>query len=755
MATATNFDDAIAAMRHREKVKDGQPRYRCNNCQRHAITIKEEPSANPPWIAYCHRCEQSAFEQVMAEADEPSPSWAPARPTAKPEELAVTVPAPLTWPKGWEPITEEVYNAVRDARIARGAGYMPRLETLRLFDVREKRLGVGSSEGFVYNDKRHRAFLGFPYWYGGRLHNIKVLKNPATKEYSQDAINTPCAQDVLFGLDVLLRPSADITSADQMPEGFGSFNRHIFLCEGEWDTLAVAETGFTALGRLNAKGKIASDIRQLIQLSAEHVFILADNDEPDAKGNRVGLDGAIALRNSLPGSHIIEMPGELKDPCKVFAAIGKSAFSTALLNFAEGKAALTQSAKQVLGFPEPRAEAFYGLAADFANRVAPQSEVMPFTLLANFLIAAGVLFGRNAYALVEEKRHYPVEYLLMIGETGRSRKGTASNRVLRVFDAVEPGFTEKRVINGLSSAEGLLQFLQPEEDEAEEEKQADEIFAPAPARTSQSYLIFLEEFSHLLAIMKREGNALSSTIREAWDCPPVFRVLTRNNPLEVPNTNLSFIAHVTNKELVAKMDDTEQANGFANRYLPIVVRRSQELPFGGESVNTSDLVTRLHKAVESAQGRGRVDFDAEGRELWAYEYSRLTRERQGIGGALCGRAEAHSLRLSLLYALLDGSDAIRPVHIRAAIAFWDYCEASIAYVFRTTKSTGDKNHDRIMTALSSGSLTTDEISRSAFSKNKPKEWVDSQLAQMEQLGLVMRTTVERKNKKNLPGWAVR
>jgi len=92
--------------------------------------------------------------------------------------------------------------------------------------------------------------------------------------------------------------------------------------------------------------------------------------------------------------------------------------------------------------------------------------------------------------------------------------------------------------------------------------------------------------------------------------------------------------------------------------------------------------------------------NAAARELWADEYGRITKGRDGLRGALCGRAEAHVLRLSLIYALLDSSDAIRPEHLQAALAFWDYCEQSIEHIFGG--ASGDADRERILGALGSG-----------------------------------------------------
>ena len=45
-------------------------------------------------------------------------------------------------------------------------------------------------------------------------------------------------------------------------------------------------------------------------------------------------------------------------------------------------------------------------------------------------------------------------------------------------------------------------------------------------------------------------------------------------------------------------------------------------------------------------------------------------------GAATSRAEAQVLRISVLYAILDKALWIRPEHLLAALAVWEYAERS-------------------------------------------------------------------------------
>ena len=57
---------------------------------------------------------------------------------------------------------------------------------------------------------------------------------------------------------------------------------------------------------------------------------------------------------------------------------------------------------------------------------------------------------------------------------------------------------------------------------------------------------------------------------------------------------------------------------------------------------------------------------------------------EGVTGALTARAEAHSMRLALIYALLDGASSIRVEHLQAALALWDYAARSAEWALGDT-----------------------------------------------------------------------
>jgi hypothetical protein len=103
-------------------------------------------------------------------------------------------------------------------------------------------------------------------------------------------------------------------------------------------------------------------------------------------------------------------------------------------------------------------------------------------------------------------------------------------------------------------------------------------------------------------------------------------------------------------------------------------------------------------------------------------------------GAVTARAEAQVVRLALLYALIDGKAAIGVEHLKAAVAFWEYAEASARHVFGDML--GDPTADTILEALKGAGqadMTRTEIS-ALFGRNRSAAQIDRALAYLVQQG---------------------
>ncbi len=271
-------------------------------------------------------------------------------------------------------------------------------------------------------------------------------------------------------------------------------------------------------------------------------------------------------------------------------------------------------------------------------------------------------------------------------------------------------------MNGLSSGEGLIwQVRDPimRRDPIKVKSRVtgyEEVMADEGVKDKR-LLVFEGEFASVLRVCARDGNTLSAVIRNAWDTGDL-RILTKNTPAKATGAHVSIIGHITRDELLRYLDDTEAANGFGNRFLWFCVRRSKALPEGGRLKDTEllPLIHEVSAALEFARDIGEMHRDPDAREVWCAVYEDLSEGRPGLLGAMIARAEAQVMRLACIYALLDRSPVIRKEHLLAALALWEYAEASAEYIFGARM--GDPVADRIVDALSSApnGLTRTELS---------------------------------------------
>lgn len=329
--------------------------------------------------------------------------------------------------------------------------------------------------------------------------------------------------------------------------------------------------------------------------------------------------------------------------------------------------------------------ALHGLAGEIVRAIEPNSEADPIALLSSLLTGFGNIIGDGAYFMVGRERHGLKLFTALVGDTAKGRKGTSWSPIRSMLEAVDPGWTEGRELSGLSSGEGVIYHLRDPIYKTEIDKKTGAVNEVlADAGESDKRLFVLEgELAQPLRLLRREGNILSPVLRNAWDSGDL-RTLTKNNPLKASGAHLSIIGHITKQELVRCLTDVETGNGFANRFLWFCVKRSKVLPFGGDFAPDvfEPLEDRLREAVDFAKEAGEITWHEDTRDLWASVYPELSEGKPGLIGAITGRAEAQVTRLACLYALLDRSRKIEPEHLQAALAVWEYAEASVRYIFQ-------------------------------------------------------------------------
>ena len=239
----------------------------------------------------------------------------------------------------------------------------------------------------------------------------------------------------------------------------------------------------------------------------------------------------------------------------------------------------------------------------------------------------------------------------------------------------------------------------------------------------------LGEFQGILSVCHRPDNLLSVVMRDGWDGLPLHN-LVKNNPASCDEGCCHFLADVTRADLSVGLSQADRANGFANRFLWAYVYRTKLLPEGGGDMDWTVEVPQLREAVEFGRQVGRVFMDKAARDRWCRTvYPKLERDVPGLVGALTARASAHTMRLALLYALLDKSDHIRLEHLEAAEGLWQYCEDSVQAIFGDLLS---PEQSQILEFLAvAGPATKTHLIHKCFKGHRKADLIDGDLRRLE------------------------
>ncbi len=392
----------------------------------------------------------------------------------------------------------------------------------------------------------------------------------------------------------------------------------------------------------------------------------------------------------------------------------------------------------VADWPSYPTDAFQGFAGEVVRAIEPYSESDPVALLTNFLIGFGSAVGWPPHFMVAATEHHVNQNAVLVGDTAKSRKGESWAPIRRLLQQASIDGWADRVTNGLSTGEGLIFTVR---DAIEKEREDGKVEIILEGVEDKRLLVVEPEFARVLRVAGREGNTLSSIIRQAWDSD-VLHVMTRQSPLEATNPHISLLGHITSEELSRELTATDMANGFANRFLFCAVKRSKLIPspapFEGETV--SRLIEQVRDRLMRAQGIGRMRRTSDAETRWAEVYEQLARADRGMVGSLLARGEAHVLRLSMIYALLDTSDEIRNEHLEAALSLWRYADASVRYLFGD--STGDPVADAIARELRRrGRMTGTEV-MAVLGRNVSAARISAAASLLISLGKVRQSSVQ-------------
>lgn len=391
--------------------------------------------------------------------------------------------------------------------------------------------------------------------------------------------------------------------------------------------------------------------------------------------------------------------------------------------------------------------ALHGLAGEIVRLIEPHTEADPVALLVSFISEFGTMLNRGPHLLLDGSYHPLLFWPVLVGQSSKSRKGTAGRRIETLLNQADESWTRGECKGTLSNGEGLAFAVRDAQFKKEPVKQGGK-----PTGEMQTICIdngvedkrlFLvqSEFGAVLKIMARDGNSLSGVLRDAWD-GLTLAPMTKANRVRASNPHIGIVSHVTQDELLRNLTDTETVNGFGNRFVWVAVRRSKELPFPSapDESDLSALAREIRKVLPIARACGGLMLSPSARELWIESYHDLSADRPGMAGALLGRAEAQVMRLSGLYAVLDGQSVIDRVHLQAAFALWQHADASTRMIFGD--SLGDPDADAMLKAIRARGEMTDSALSDLFKRHRTAAQMERAKNVLLEKGLAYPVTVE-------------
>jgi hypothetical protein len=343
----------------------------------------------------------------------------------------------------------------------------------------------------------------------------------------------------------------------------------------------------------------------------------------------------------------------------------------------------------------------------------------------------GNMLGRSPHK-EQEGRHGTVVNVAVVGNTADGAKGGSLKAVKNLIRHVSSDYVLDNLSTGHNSAEALLAEVADEITGVDKKGNPVVLEEEIP---DKRMVVIEEELSRLFQLGLRGGSTMSEIMRQFYDSPDRVNALSRKCKLKVTRPHVSILGHITPEGLRHSMQSVEAFNGFANRFMFIASKRTGSIPEprtpnwkSGENEklieDLKSVVKTFRPHVECRDCKERhFEFSKEARFKWAEFYNELSRKsegKSGMSGAIIARAKPTLLRLAIIYTALDNQSLIKPQHLEAAKALWDYSTASALWAFG--ENSGNADADKILRYLKrqgDTGATRSQIRLQVFSNHKP------------------------------------
>jgi hypothetical protein len=314
--------------------------------------------------------------------------------------------------------------------------------------------------------------------------------------------------------------------------------------------------------------------------------------------------------------------------------------------------------EQLQKFPEI---AWRGLFARWRDTVAPCTEAPLETLWSVLLLVAGMVTGRNAWRS-SPRPLYPNFFLLILGQTGDSRKSTIMWLACELLRHVGEEFQS---LDGVVSSEGIYEALAKGE--------------------GTKALVYADEFRALLSVAKRKGTQdIIPRLNSLYYCPEHASIDRVKDSTEIVKPFLSLITATPMAYVEDILTELEISGGFLNRFL--IVTGEEQPPKAIVKSPSPEAWESIAAGLRDLRGReiGEIDFTEEAAGLWTEFYTGWKTERrtwQARQANLTARIFEHVLKIAVIYAILAGERQISTHALVVAIAIGEWLQSSALGLF--------------------------------------------------------------------------
>lgn len=325
--------------------------------------------------------------------------------------------------------------------------------------------------------------------------------------------------------------------------------------------------------------------------------------------------------------------------------------------------------------------------------IEPHTEADPVGVLAALLSMTSCALSKPRL-VIGGKKHPLGVWTLLVGETGKGRKGTALAAAKAVMDGAYPDFVDLHEATGITSGAGVIKFLAERQegafeakDDAEAAGEAYDGLQPGDLRA----LFLEEEYVNVMNRAKRDGS-LSGVLRKAWD-GVTLASMTAKNGARIAGAHVVIHGHTVPREFRTAISGTDISGGTYNRLLTVHVQRSQRLRFGyvmppnalraaQDALRDGIAAARKVKEVaftDAALGllNGRL-----GDEIEEWD------EGDETVRSFASRALDQVTRIAAIYALVDRRRSVGADDVTAAWHFVRYALESVRFLMGAGNSDG-------------------------------------------------------------------